>query len=589
MLGQELSNNRRIFSKSNSQREMAKNQKTSTNDSEDILPKKSILKKKKIHSNLSSLGVPSNTENIFRKNKTESLQTISHKKKKYQIKYDLKELRNNINEINEKINKEKNISINAYKSLNSQINAKNEKIKNLAEEQKELIDRLKIIKSDINDKIEKANILILKKKEENKKEENLKKLLNVKEKEIELANKKNENIKKEYERIIKIFNKNNLDKENNLKKELFELNNKIYKLKCEIKELGVISDQHQYCDKHKNELLNLLALLTNAYQFEKKRTNLIDMALNSESEPEKNKLNLKKVDNKSKISKNIHEFHSPKTKSSKNLFNQSKNTILLKNKKSEINLITKSAYNYINNILNNINDECRKESGIINNSNWKTRKKNLFNFKENIFLEKIIPNNFLIKCKERFDNIENENNKLKEKITFNKIKKDRLALEHKSKIELKELKIKVSRKEEMKLNIGIYRAKKSIDELKKKISEINNEAKKYTKMINIKNKENSNLKKRMKVIRKIRKERKKEKKEYKESKVEELINNNSNNKINNNKTNNNKEENRKNNNNINDKEENRKIKNKKAIDLKEENQKNNINYLPKKKKFHHHK
>ena len=215
MIGPEESNNKRMLNKNKSKNEMTKNEKTSTNDLDEMPTKKSNLKKQNSLSNLSTIDALSNLQ-IIRKNKSESIQTFPRRKKhKLQTqttKYDLIEIKNNINEINFKINYEKNISINTYSSLNNEIINKNVKIKNLAEEQKDLISKLKIIKNEINNKIEKANILILKKTDENKKEKILQKLINVKEKEIILSNKKNKNMKNEYRRIKTIINNNNVNK-----------------------------------------------------------------------------------------------------------------------------------------------------------------------------------------------------------------------------------------------------------------------------------------------------------------------------------------------------------------------------------------
>ena len=162
-MGLEEPSNKRIFTKNKSKNEMTKNEKTSTNDLDEMVTKKSNLKRQSNLSNLSTIDVPSNLQ-IIKKSKSESLQTFSRRKKHKlptpSIKYDLNELKNNINETNTKINDEKNISLNTYNSLNNEIITKNVKIKNLAEEQKDLISKLKIIKNVINNKIEKANILI---------------------------------------------------------------------------------------------------------------------------------------------------------------------------------------------------------------------------------------------------------------------------------------------------------------------------------------------------------------------------------------------------------------------------------------------
>ena len=520
MLEQFDSNNKRIFTKNKSQIEMTKNQKISTNDSEEATTLKPILKKQKTLSNLSQLGIPTNASKNINKYKTESIQTILPKKKKNQnklIKYDTNELKKKINEINSQINNEKTISINNYNKLNKEIIEKIGIIKNLAEEQRKLIAKLKIMKDEINNKIERVNRIALKNGEYNKKEKIVQKLIVVKEKEIEMANKKTALIKKECFRAKNILNNNDFIKENNLRKELSELKNEILKLEHDKRKLETILDQHQYCDKRKNELLNYLSLLTNAYQFEIKKSSLI-MTINSDSN------NFEEIKNKSNNDKKI--FLSPKTKSTKNIFIPKTDKKLVK-KDSYLNLISKSASDYIHKILNNVKEENKKDQGIISNSNnfnYKTKKKNLFNLKENFFLEKIIPNNYLIKCKERFDNIENNNCQLKEKISLYKMEREKFMNEKQMEIEFKEIKIKSAKKEELRLNINIYKTSKKIEELKKEINKLNKETKKVNNIIIIKKKENSNVNNKMKELKKDIKKRKKEMKENKDTK-EEIINN----------------------------------------------------------------
>ena len=192
------------------------------------------------------------------------------------------------------------------------------------------------------------------------------------------------------------------------------------------------------------------------------------------------------------------------------------------------------------------------------------QKKTLFNSKENNFLEKIIPNEYLVRCKERFDNIENENNKIKEKINQNKIKRDKMLTEKQVIIGMKQIKIKAAKREELKLSLDIYKQNKIIEELKKKINEVEKETKKYKNILNSKIKENSNLKKKMNeyIAKNKEKARKGEKKE---------------------KTKRNKNSKYKDNDNDNDDNSN----NDKNIiiihqnEFKEENQKNNIIYHPK--------
>ena len=545
MLSQtEENNTKRIFTKAKSQKELMKNQKTSTDDT-DELQSKNLLQKENTQTDLSleaPVKVLPHKSNL--KKKSESTKNHKKKHKKVQIiRYDLKELKTKISDINSKIDNEKSISINSYNSLNSEIKTKISKIKNLSMEQMDLISKLKIIKDQLNNKLSKVNEILLKRTEINKKEKELQKLITVKDKEIELANKRNLKEKNEYIRIFKIFNNNDFTKENNLRKELFELKNEITKLEFHIRKLGSILDQHKYCDKHKNELLNYLSLLTNAYQFEVKKTNMIDMTLNSDNETD--------LTNNKSINKSLDILCSPKRKIPKK--------ILINNKNSQTNLLSKKTHDYITSVLNNINDEQKKEIGNVSSvKNFKFQKKTLFNTKENNFLEKIIPNEYLVKCKERFDNIENENNKIKEKINQNKIKRDKMLTEKQAIIGMKQIKIKAAKREELKLSIDIYKQSKLIEELKKKINEVEKETKKYKTILNNKIIENSNLKKKMNeyTVKNKEKAKKVEKKQ--------MTNRNKNNKDNDDNSNNEKN-----------------IIIVRQNEFKEENQKNNVIYHPK--------
>ena len=542
----EENNTKRIFTKAKSQKELMKNQKTSTDDT-DELPSKTLLQKDNIQTDL-SLEAPVKVRPHKSNLKKKSDSTKNNKKKHKRVtivRYNLKELKTKINDINSKIDNEKTISINNYNSLNSEIKTKISKIKNLSLEQMDLISKLKIIKDQLNNKLSKVNELLLKRAEINKKEKELQKLITVKDKEIELATKRNLKEKNEYKRIFKIFNNNDFTKENNLRKELFELKNEITKLEFHIRKLGSILDQHKYCNKHKNELLNYLSLVTNAYQFEIKKTNMIDMTLNSDNETD--------LTNSKSINKSLDILCSPKRKFNKKIMINSKN--------SQPNLLSKKTHEYINSVLNNINDEQKKETGNINNvKSFKFQKKTLFNSKENNFLEKIIPNEYLVRCKERFDNIENENNKIKEKINQNKIKRDKMLTEKQVIIGMKQIKIKAAKREELKLNFDIYKQNKLVEELKKKINEVEKETKKYKNILNSKIKENCNLKKKMNeyIV--------KNKEKFKKLEKKEMTNRNKNKKDNDNDDNSNNDKN---------------IIIINQNEFKEENQKNNIIYHPK--------
>ena len=156
----------RIFTRAKNNPEIMKSEKTSTNEIENS-PRKAVVKKEVNQHQLSSLGVPSNFKTKMKKYKSESLQTLSQKKRIKTIpvvKYNLDELQNKIKELNTQVFNENSISLNHYNSLNDEIKIKITVIKELANEQKDLISQLKTLKNDLNNKIEKVNIILLKKK-----------------------------------------------------------------------------------------------------------------------------------------------------------------------------------------------------------------------------------------------------------------------------------------------------------------------------------------------------------------------------------------------------------------------------------------
>ena len=102
MLSQtEENNTKRIFTKAKSQKELMKNQKTSTDDT-DELPSKTLLQKENTQTDLSleaPVKVRPHKSNL--KKKSESTKNHKKKHKKVQIvRYDLKELKTKINDIN---------------------------------------------------------------------------------------------------------------------------------------------------------------------------------------------------------------------------------------------------------------------------------------------------------------------------------------------------------------------------------------------------------------------------------------------------------------------------------------------------------
>ena len=395
---------------------------------------------------------------------------------KLRLKYDLNELKEKLEVINNKIKEEKETYIKELNELNKDIEEKNIKIKNLGKIQKKYISKLKIIQNDVNKRVEKRSIIMAENKNKKlifnniKKETELIKLISVKEKEISLAEKGNLSLKNSCNEI-KLYP---IKSEKNLKKDYISLKAKISELNQEIKDLKYISYKHDSCINHKNNLLNYLLLLRNAVHFEQRK--------NFQAFEKKN-LSLNNIfdNNQNNI------YYSPKITLFKNLNKNKKNI--------KSNIINIKTYNYIKNIF----DEVNSQNSIKNtkNKNLKNIKsqRTLFNKKENELLSKLIPETYLIKYKNKFEEKEKSYNILKKKINIklNDMNNNLISHEKNMKLELNEIKQKDVKNEETKLKLKINKNKKKIFELKKSLYEINNEIKNYMNIFNKKSRENKKI------------------------------------------------------------------------------------------------
>ena len=358
---------------------------------------------------------------------------------KLRLKYDLNELKEKLEVINNKIKEEKETYIQELNELNKDIEEKNIKIKNLGKIQKKYISKLKIIQNDVNKRVEKRSIIMAENKNKKlifnniKKETELIKLISVKEKEISLAEKGNLSLKNSCNEI-KLYP---IKSEKNLKKDYISLKAKISELNQEIKDLKYISYKHDSCINHKNNQNNI--------------------------------------------------YYSPKITLFKNLNKNKKNI--------KSNIINIKTYNYIKNIF----DEVNSQNSIKNtkNKNLKNIKsqRTLFNKKENELLSKLIPETYLIKYKNKFEEKEKSYNILKKKINIklNDMNNNLISHEKNMKLELNEIKQKDVKNEEIKLKLNINKNKKKIFELKKSLYEINNEIKNYMNIFNKKSRENKKI------------------------------------------------------------------------------------------------
>ena len=149
--------------------------------------------------------------------------------------------------------------------LNSDITDKNFEINVLSGENRDLIAQLKEIKNSLDEKMKIGNKFLVKMEKLKKEEEHKKKLIEVKDKEIELAQKNQDIAIRDYNRIKNISDNNYPDKENELRKNLESLENDKKELENEIIKLRKIIKDHKLCSKEKQNLISNLNIITNSY------------------------------------------------------------------------------------------------------------------------------------------------------------------------------------------------------------------------------------------------------------------------------------------------------------------------------------
>jgi len=240
--------------------------------------------------NTAMLGLPQksnnpkeNKENQNLNNKNDKNKNINNELKTTkslpELVKETEELQVKLAKINSQMDNERYLLMQETNDLNTEITEKGFEISCLSTENKNLISQLKDIKSTMDDKIKIGKIFLEKKQRLANKEKQLNKKIEVLEKEIILAEKNNKIVENDCRRM-KILAKNNeegkeqiLDEElNNLQKIKSELENTNMNLRISLKE-------HKLCPKIKTNLLSKLNVLNNSYEFEQKKTNMLETSM----------------------------------------------------------------------------------------------------------------------------------------------------------------------------------------------------------------------------------------------------------------------------------------------------------------------
>ena len=429
-----------------------------------------------------------NDKNIKNNNKNKNVNNqIITNKSLPELLRETEEMQIKLAQINSEMDKEKNLLMQETSELNNDITDRGFEISCLTTENKNLISQLKDIKTSLDDKMKISKIFLVKTQQLAKSEKILKKKIEVLDKEIESAQKNNLITQKDCKRIKLLSKNNNEGKEkilndelNTLKKAKLDLENNNIILRKAIKE-------HKLCPKIKSNLISKLNLLNNSYEFELKKTNMLETSLlDLDKKKEKIKQEIKEKEEFNANNRSI----SYSSKIRKDILKQ------MDKKNSEKKIVNSSARLRIYEICDNIEKQNVKNSGNIkkiSKTDYKTEPKFLFTETEQKQLANIIPPSFLNEFKERFELVENQRFNL-----FNELKKNKNKYNDQSgniqiKLSYTELKKKEQKMQWVDMNSNLTKKNVDINKLKTEIKKVNKEYNNWNKLLKIKNNENIRL------------------------------------------------------------------------------------------------
>ena len=445
------------------------------------------------------LGIDKNTDSSNRAHtKTNNAKKGVKKpneEKLIELETKTKELKEQLDKINTDIETERNLLMEEKNQYNKEITDQNNEINSLSSENKYLISKLKVIKANLDNKMKMDKKIFEKMEKLKKEEEKLKKHIEVKEKEILLAQKNAKIFISDYNHIKSISDKFNIEKEGekegekedilstkleSLKKNKEELENENMNLRKKIKE-------HTLCQISKEKLTSTLNVLTNAYQFEIKMTNMLDSKKFNLKE-KKDKLKREKSEKINQTNRSISYCQKIRKKVLKKM----------EKKNSERIVIPKRAAIQIAKLCNNITEQYNKKSGDIknlDNSDYKLKQKTLFTEDEQLQLAPIIPPIYLNEFKVRFDAVENQRYEYVDKLKNTQDEQAKKSNEIKLKLNYSELKKKEQKLLFVDLNSHLSKKNVTIMKLKANINKIMKDYKTWDKLLKMKIIENIRLNK----------------------------------------------------------------------------------------------
>lgn len=397
-----------------------------------------------------------NKQNVMKISVTSGSKTKTQKQKEI-----MDELKNKLNLLQNKIELERQNCISENDTLNEQLKEKSQEINSIKNENDTLVKKLKKISDEIDANIQMEQIYRTKTDEL---EKNIKKLNNsieVRKKEIILEEKRKEKNINDIKKLNEIINLNDEEKLKVLYEEYTKKLEIIQNTEKEIKNLKSVYKIHSNCDKVIYYLKSKYNLLKNDFQFETKKSSMIELQNSSRSYNfSENNIQRKKI---RKIKKIKDEVDNPLCQSTRN------------NNRSRI---SKNCRNYIEKQFNDLGNDNYINKNLSIDFNNETENANLlFTDNEEKVLQKLIPNYYLRTLKEKFGNLESQ--KIEAMDKFNKGNKEvkETIKNKKIKIDLSKLNINAQKKIKANLTAKLAKTHRLIIDLKDNIKKINKEIK----------------------------------------------------------------------------------------------------------------
>ena len=444
--------------------------------------------------------------------------------------------------------------------LNNKISELHQNEINLVSKKNNLMSRLKGIEQQVSEKFSSKFKIskILAKKKELEKKKDINTQIKSAEKQQKTAQKNIKYYEKEIQKLEALLEENKDGKEEELNTKLTDFNKSINENLNRIKELNKMKKNHQFCDNAITNLNIKLNELRNEIEFQKKLLNMkeskdkkeADNIVQRESSPNEPIIIKNKVDVNSNYGKKVIFSEKIRDKSLKKANNKYSSKQMI-NRYKYYNYLTnelddKSMIDNKNNIKNrksldnNINQTNRNQVKTMANAEQNsfsaymkkevpakikiTKPKNyLISEKENKYISKLLPEDYVKKVTEKYGEIENkikeiedgkkkENKQLKSSLDDDKIQIERLNLKNKEE-EMKKIK-----------NNDIFtKNKKKILDLKKQISELNENINKEKAMIKKKDKNIEYLSKKIEELKNMKNKGENEEEEEEEDAEEEEI------------------------------------------------------------------